>query len=86
MGASVYSYLKPDELCATIEIKITYFKPVFEGEITCITKIINKGRTIVNLDAEIFNGDRLVAKANGNFSIFKNRKMKALNKIAEDKF
>lgn len=75
MGAAVYPHLKPDELCATIEIKITYFKPVFDGEIICITKIINKGKTIVNLEAEIFNKERLVAKANGNFSIFKKRKL-----------
>ena len=73
MGAAVHHHLTADQLCATIEIKITYFKPVFEGSVQCNTTIINKGKTVVHLESEIFNEDRLVAKANGNFAIFKNR-------------
>jgi acyl-CoA thioesterase len=74
MGAALYPLLAGGELCATIEIKINYFAPVFDGTITCVTTIINKGKTVANLESEIFCGNRLAAKANGNYSIFRPNK------------
>lgn len=71
MGVALYSLLKKDELCATVEIKINYFKPVKEGIIICDTKVIHKGKTIGVLESEIMNDEILVAKANGTYSIFK---------------
>lgn len=71
MGGALYSLLEKDELCATVEIKISYFKPVREGNIICDTKVIHKGKTIGVLESEIMNGKTLVAKANGTYSIFK---------------
>ena len=35
MGAALYSTLAPGEFCATIEVKINYFKPVPSGRLTC---------------------------------------------------
>jgi uncharacterized protein (TIGR00369 family) len=71
MGAALYSLLESDELCATVEIKISYFKSVKEGTLICDTKVIHKGKTIGALDSEIANNETLVAKASGTFSIFK---------------
>ncbi|MFX1346517.1 MAG: PaaI family thioesterase [Promethearchaeota archaeon] len=71
MGAALYPLLEPDELCATVEIKISYFKPVREGTLTCDTKVIYKGKNFSNLESEIKNGEILVGKATGTFSIFK---------------
>ncbi|MFX1279560.1 MAG: PaaI family thioesterase [Promethearchaeota archaeon] len=71
MGAALYPLLKPDELCATVEIKIVYFKPVREGSLTCDTTVIYKGKNFSNLESEIKNGEILVGKATGTFSIFK---------------
>ena len=71
MGGALYSLLEKDELCATVEIKISYFKPVREGTVICDTKVIHKGKTIGVLESEIINGEKLVAKANGTYSIFK---------------
>jgi len=76
MGAALYSTLKRGEICATIEIKINYYKPVKSGAIISITEIMNKGKSIANLESNIFNGDTLVAKANGNYSIFRPNKSK----------
>ncbi|MHA1988414.1 MAG: PaaI family thioesterase [Promethearchaeota archaeon] len=70
MGAALYSLLEEDESCATIEVKISYFKPVSDGVLVCNTKVIHKGRNIGALDSEITNNDKLVAKASGTFSIF----------------
>ena len=36
MGAALYPTLDEGEICATIEIKINYFKPVASGLLVCI--------------------------------------------------
>jgi len=70
MGAAAYTNLGKNELCATIEIKINYFKAVRRGNLTCDTKVSFKGNKIVTLDSEIFNDGQIVAKALGTYSIF----------------
>ena len=75
MGAALYPTLGPGEGCATIEIKINFFKPVIGGAIVCAAEIVSKGRTIANLEACVYVGEVLVAKANGTFAIFR-RKMR----------
>jgi acyl-CoA thioesterase len=74
MGTALYPTLAEGEICATIEVKINYFKPVASGLITCITEVVNRGRTIANLQSRVFSGETLVAQANGNYSIFVLRK------------
>ena len=71
MGAALYSHLKNDELCATVEIKISYFAAVKSGKLTCDTKVLHKGKRIAILESEITSTDRPIAKATGTFSIFK---------------
>ncbi len=73
MGAAVYSRLDEQESCATIEIKIVYIAPVFEGVVDCETRIVNKGRRVAILESEIRNGEKLIAKALGSFAIFPKR-------------
>jgi len=70
MGGALYPQLKTDESCATIEIKISYFKPVAEGVLECSTQLINKGRSVASLESEIYCGNGLVAKASGSYAIF----------------
>src|SRR5438876_2797723 len=45
MGAALYSSLEQGEICATIEVKIGYFKPVFEGTLVCEATVLNKGKS-----------------------------------------
>ncbi len=71
MGAAIYPGLDTGELCATIEIKINYYKPVVSGTITCDTKVINRGKSVANLESCIYVDNVLVARANGNYSIFR---------------
>jgi len=75
MGAALYPTLHTSEICATVEIKINYFKAVGDGQLHCKTKMINRGKRMANLESEVFQDDVLVAKANGNFAIFKPRAM-----------
>lgn len=70
MGAALYPTLAQGEICATIEIKINYFKPVSSGTLSCRTRLVNRGRSVANLEAQLFVGEVLVAQANGNYAIF----------------
>jgi acyl-CoA thioesterase len=71
MGAALAHLLESDEVCATIEIKISYFKPVRIGTLECKSMVINKGKTVASLESDILNDGKLVAKAHGTFSIFR---------------
>ena len=71
MGGALYPLLAENELCATVEVKINYFKPVTSGNIVCDTKVIHKGKKIAVMESEISNNGKLVAKAMGTYSIFK---------------
>ena len=73
MGLALYPSLAEGEICATIEIKINYFKPVSAGTVHCVTQLVNRGRSVANLESRLFVGDTLVALANGNYAIFKPR-------------
>jgi acyl-CoA thioesterase len=84
MGAALFSHLKKNELCATVEIKIHYFKGVKSGTLTCNTKVINIGNKIATLESEIFNYERLVAKALGTYSIFQMKDDNVLLKKLRD--
>ena len=74
MGATLYSCIDEDEICATIEIKIVYFKAVRSGTLTCDTKLVHKGKRIATLESEIRQGEYLIAKALGTWSIFKEKR------------
>jgi acyl-CoA thioesterase len=74
MGVALYPTLGEGEICATIEIKINYFKPIVAGRLSCTTQIVNRGKTIANLESRVFLGEVLVAQANGNYAIFTPRK------------
>jgi acyl-CoA thioesterase len=69
MGAALYSTLGEGERCATIEIKISYFRPITEGELVCRSRIVHRGRNTASLEAALTVGDTLVANATGTFAI-----------------
>jgi acyl-CoA thioesterase len=73
MGAALVATMDEGEICATIEIKIGYFKPVFEGTLVCEAVILNKGKSVASLEATIRNGEALVGKASGTFSVFRRK-------------
>ena len=84
MGAALYPSLMKGEICATIEVKINYYSSIKTGTIDCISRVVNRGKSVANLESDIYLGERLVAKANGNFSIFRpeNKVIRKLSKKA----
>jgi acyl-CoA thioesterase len=73
MGGALYGSLDEGEICATIEIKIGYFKPVFDRSLVCDAVLLNKGKSIASLEATVHAGDVLVSKASGTFAIFRRK-------------
>ena len=71
MGAALYPTLVAGEICATIEIKINYFKPVSAGRLVCRTELLNRGKSVANLESRIYLGEVVVAQANGNYAIIR---------------
>jgi acyl-CoA thioesterase len=71
MGAALIPALQEGERCATIEIKITYFKPVVAGVLTCNTEIINRGKSVAHLESSVYSAGVLVARASGSYAMFR---------------
>lgn len=71
MGAALYPSLVEGELCATIEIKISYFKAVKAGQVTCRTRVAHRGRRTAHLESELLAGGEVVARATGSYAIFR---------------
>ena len=70
MGGAITSLLDDEFWCATLEIKFNYHVGVREGRLICDATVLHQGKRVANIDARLFQHDRLVASANGNFAIF----------------
>jgi acyl-CoA thioesterase len=69
MGLACSSAHGFDQRSVTIECKINYMRGVSEGEVTCIAKVLHAGRRTLVVEAEVLQGDKLVAKAQGTFAV-----------------
>lgn len=69
MGAALYPMLAPGEACATIEIKINYFRAVRGGEVVCRSQVVYRGRSTAAIESTLSVGDTVVGKATGTFAI-----------------
>ena len=58
-----------DQQSVTIECKINYLRSVSQGEVLCIAKVIHPGRRTFVVEADVMQGDKLVAKAQGTFAL-----------------
>lgn len=70
MAASLVADVADGEGMATIEIKVSYLRPVTEGELVCESEVLNRGRSVAFLQSEVRQGERLVAHATGTYAIF----------------
>lgn len=72
MGGALYPMLDVanGELCATIEIKMTYLKAARKGVLDCHTTILHKGKRVAMIESEVWNEGQLVAKATGSYAVF----------------
>jgi len=64
MGIAFASTLAPGESFTTIELKINFFRPVWEAQRKAEGKVIRRGRTVGYTECEIFDErGQLIAKA-----------------------
>ncbi len=73
MGVAVYSTLKKEEETATVEIKINYLKPANKKVLDCEAIVIQRGKQIAVIEADVKSEGIIIAKAIGTFSIIKPR-------------
>jgi acyl-CoA thioesterase len=70
MGGATMSVLPAGDICATIEIKISYLASVRGGTLTAVTDIIKRGRRVVFLESKVTDdAGKLVATATGSFAV-----------------
>ena len=68
MGIAHASVLKEGESGATVDFRITFLRPVFEGKLTATATTVKSGRTISMLECEVVDGSgKLIARASGTF-------------------
>ena len=75
MGMAFASTLGEGETFTTLEIKVNYIRPVFEGKLFASAKVVHRGRTVglVECDVTTENG-KLVARAVSTCSVLRGEK------------
>ncbi len=68
MGLACSSSHGFDRRSVTLECKINYVRAVSEGEVLCTARVLHAGRRTLVLDADVFQDDKLIAKAQGTFA------------------
>jgi uncharacterized protein (TIGR00369 family) len=64
MGMAFASTLAPEETFTTVELKINFFRPVWEARLSAEGKVVRRGSTIGYVECEIRDeGGQLIAKA-----------------------
>jgi uncharacterized protein (TIGR00369 family) len=77
MGMAFASTLGPGESFTTIELKINFFRPVWEAQLRAEGKVVRRGSTIGYTECEITDeGGRLVAKASSTCMALKGERAK----------
>jgi acyl-CoA thioesterase len=68
MGLACSSSHGFDRRSATLECKINYIRPVAEGEVICRARVLHAGTRTLVVEADVLQGDKLVAKGQGTFA------------------
>ena len=75
MGMAFASTLAPDESFTTVELKINFFRPVWQAELKAEGNVVQRGRTIGYVECLIVDeGNRLVAKAASTCMVLRDQK------------
>jgi acyl-CoA thioesterase len=69
MGSLVREGLGEGESFATVECKISYLKPVQAGQVVCQARMLQRGRSLAHLEADVLAAGVLAARASATFAI-----------------
>lgn len=68
LGRAVIEELPPGRGCATVELKINYFRPVQQGTIRAAGRCVQRTRSLAYAEGEIVNDDgKILARASATF-------------------
>jgi acyl-CoA thioesterase len=68
LGRAVIAELPTGRGCATVELKINYFRPVQHGTIRAFGRCVQRTRSLAYAEGEILNDEgKLLARATGTF-------------------
>jgi len=68
MGQASHSLGDGSPNSVTLECKVNYIRPVTDGELICRAWVVHGGRRTQVLEAEVHQGDKLIAKAQATFA------------------
>ena len=61
---AIISLLEPQEKVTTVDLTISYLRPVTKGTLNCSAKVVRSGRRLLVVSAEVFDdAQKLVATA-----------------------
>ncbi len=69
MGQASHSLNGGEPNSVTLECKVNYLRGVDECELLCLARVIHPGRRTQVVEAEVTQGERLVAKAQATFMV-----------------
>jgi uncharacterized protein (TIGR00369 family) len=70
MAHVVLANLDEGQSTTTIEINMRYHRPIKEGEVSAVARIVRKGRRIITVSAEVYDQrNSLLATAGASFMI-----------------
>lgn len=70
LGSVVVKSLDRGHGCATLEMKINYFRPIREGLVQAEGRLVNRSRRTAYAEGEVLNEEgKILAKASGTFFI-----------------
>lgn len=58
---AIISLLSPKERVTTVDLAISYLRPLTDGRITAVAKVLRAGRRLFVVSAEVFDGDGKLA-------------------------
>lgn len=68
LGRAVIAALPPGRGCATVELKINYFRPAQRGRLRAEGRLVNRTRRLAYAEGEVRGPeDKLLARATGTF-------------------
>lgn len=73
MGLACSSSHGFDRQSVTLECKINYIRAVADGEVRCVARVLHAGRRSLVVEAEVRQGDKLVAKGQGTRPVVNRR-------------
>jgi len=75
MGMAFASTLAPEESFTTVELKINFFRPIWQAQLEAQGTVVQRGRTIGYVECDITDEEnRLVAKAASTCMVLRGEK------------